>query len=217
MWCPPSNSLTAARFTPRWWILETGGSPDLRIALQGPSGSTYDIQKTTGDQLPGRTDRGLPGSLSDQQLGGDEHQHYPGTSWVSTGITATLVGTSGGTPAGSTPVGITVTRSTSALSTALSGFADAYNAAVTEVGTQRGQLSGALQGNSIVNQLAGILSGISTYSSNSGRSAAGGPGAGPGHQRPDHLQRFDPDVRRSHQLHRRDRVSRLRHRRGFFE
>jgi flagellar capping protein FliD len=80
---------------------------------------------------------------------------------VSTGVTATLVGNSGGSP-----VSITVTRSTSALSTALSNFADAYNAAVSEIGTQRGQTTGKLQGQSIVSQLSSILSSISTFSSN---------------------------------------------------
>jgi flagellar hook-associated protein 2 len=83
---------------------------------------------------------------------------------VSNGVTATLVGTSGGGSAGSTPVAITVTRSADALNTAVASFTDAYNAVVTELISQRGQSGGALQGQNIVNQVSSILSGISTYS-----------------------------------------------------
>ena len=146
--------------------LETGGNPDYRIALQGSAGTTYGIQKATVTDY--QTEQ-TAGSLASYEVNnsGVTNTSKTRSIVISTGVTATLVGTSGGTPAGSTAVGITVTRSTDALNTALSGFADAYNAAVTEVITQRGQSSGALQGNSIVNQLSSILSGISTYSDSS--------------------------------------------------
>jgi flagellar capping protein FliD len=159
------NSLYGSQVHASVVDLETGGSPDQRIALQGPSGSTYDIQKTTAANY--QTEQ-TAGSLASYQINNSGVTNTSTTRniVVSTGITATLVGTSGGTPAGSTPVGITVTRSTDALNTALSGFTDAYNAAETELETQRGQQSGALQGQSIVNQLSGILSSISTFSSN---------------------------------------------------
>src|ERR1039458_7298372 len=141
--------------------LETGGSPDYRIALQGPSGTTYDIQKTTAISYQNEQ---TAGSLASYEINNSGVVNTSTTRdiTVSTGVTATLVGTSGGTPAGSTPVGITVTRSTSALNTALSGFTDAYNAAVTEVLKQQGQTAGPLQGQSIVNQLSSVLSSIST-------------------------------------------------------
>ncbi|MGD0773760.1 MAG: flagellar filament capping protein FliD [Candidatus Solibacter sp.] len=144
--------------------LETGGSPDYRIALQGQAGTTYDIQKTTATSYQQEQ---TVGALASYEINSSGVVNTSSTRsiTISTGITATLVGTSGGSP-----VGITVTQSTDALNTALSGFADAYNAAVTELGTQRGQTSGqtvgALQGQSIVNQLSSVLSSISTYSSN---------------------------------------------------
>src|ERR1039458_505118 len=148
--------------------LETGGSPDYRIALQGPSGTTYDIQKTTATSYQNEQ---TAGSLASYEINNSGVTNTSATRdiTISTGITATLVGTSGGTPDGTTPVGITVTQSMSALNTALSGFADAYNAAVTELVAQRGQQTGALQGQSIVNQLSSVLSGISTYSASSGQ------------------------------------------------
>ena len=144
--------------------LETGGYPDYRISLQGAAGTTYDIQKTTATSYQSEQ---TAGSLASYEVNNSTVRNTSSTRnvTVSTGVTATLVGTSGGTPAGSTPVGITVTRSTSALNTALSGFTDAYNAAVTEVLKQQGQSGGPLQGQSIVSQLSGILSSISTYSS----------------------------------------------------
>ena len=137
--------------------LETGGSPDYRIALQGPAGA-YDIQKTSVTSFQKEQ---TAGALAAYEINSSGVMNTSATRniTVSYGVTATLVGTSGN------PVGITVTRSTGALNTALSGFADAYNAAVTELGTQRGQTSGALQGQSIVNQLSNLLSSISTYSS----------------------------------------------------
>jgi flagellar hook-associated protein 2 len=139
--------------------LETGGNPDYRIALQGPAGTTYDIQKTTATSYQSEQ---TAGSLASYEVNNSGVVNTSTTRdiTVSTGVTATLVGLSGGTP-----VGITVTRSTSALNTALSGFTDAYNAAVTEVLNQQGQSGGALQGQSIVGQLSNILSSISTYSS----------------------------------------------------
>ena len=144
--------------------LETGGYPDYRISLQGAAGTTYDIQKTTATSYQSEQ---TAGSLASYEVNNSTVRNTSSTRnvTVSTGVTATLVGTSGGTPAGSTPVSITVTRSTSALNTALSGFTDAYNAAVTEVLKQQGQSGGPLQGQSIVSQLSGILSSISTYSS----------------------------------------------------
>jgi flagellar hook-associated protein 2 len=153
------NSLYGSQVHASLVDLETGGSPDYRIALQGPSGTTYDIQKTTATSYQREQTVGALASY-EVNSSGVVNTSTTRNITVSTGVTATLVGTSGGSP-----VGITVTRSTSALSTALSGFADAYNAAVTEVGTQRGQTAGALQGQSIVNQLSSILSSISTYAS----------------------------------------------------
>ncbi|HLK69758.1 MAG TPA: flagellar filament capping protein FliD [Bryobacteraceae bacterium] len=141
----------------------TSGSPDYRISLQGPAGSTYDIQKTTAaDYLKEQT----AGSLASYEINNSGVTNTSSTRniTISSGVTATLVGTSGGTPAGSDAVGITVTRSTDALNTALAGFATAYNAVVTELETQRGQSGGALQGQSIVNQLSSMLASISTYS-----------------------------------------------------
>ena len=137
--------------------LETGGSPDYRIALQGPAGA-YDIQKTSVTSFQKEQ---TAGALAAYEINSSGVMNTSATRniTVSNGVTATLVGTSGN------PVGITVTRSTGALNTALSGFADAYNAAVTELGTQRGHTTGALQGQSIVNQLSNLLSSISTYSS----------------------------------------------------
>ena len=139
--------------------LETGGSPDYRIALQGPAGTTYDIQKTTATNYQKEQTAGALASY-EVNSSGVTNTSTTRNITISDGITATLVGTSGGSP-----VGITVTRSTSALDTALSGFTDAYNAAVDELGTQRGQSAGALGGQSIVNQLSSLLSSISTYSS----------------------------------------------------
>ena len=149
--------------------LGSGGSHDYRISLQSKTGATtLDLQKTTGTNY--QTEQ-TAGSLASYEVNNSGVTNTSTTRniTISTGVTATLVGTSGGTPDGSTPVGITVTRSTSALDTALSGFTAAYNAAVTEVNGQRGQSGGALQGNSIVNQLSGILSNISTYSTSSGQ------------------------------------------------
>ena len=149
--------------------LGSGGSHDYRISLQSKTGATtLDLQKTTGSNY--QTEQ-TAGSLASYEVNNSGVTNTSTTRniTISTGVTATLVGTSGGTPDGSTPVGITVTRSTSALDTALSGFTAAYNAAVTEVNGQRGQSGGALQGNSIVNQLSGILSNISTYSTSSGQ------------------------------------------------
>ena len=139
--------------------LGTGGSPDYRIALQGPAGTTYDIQKTTATNYQKEQTAGALASY-EVNSSGVTNTSTTRNITISDGITATLVGTSGGSP-----VGITVTRSTSALDTALSGFTDAYNAAVDELGTQRGQSAGALGGQSIVNQLSSLLSSISTYSS----------------------------------------------------
>jgi flagellar hook-associated protein 2 len=139
--------------------LGTGGSPDYRIALQGPAGTTYDIQKTTATDYQKEQTAGALASY-EVNSSGVTNTSTTRNITISDGITATLVGTSGGSP-----VGITVTRSTSALDTALSGFTDAYNAAVDELGTQRGQSAGALGGQSIVNQLSSLLSSISTYSS----------------------------------------------------
>jgi flagellar hook-associated protein 2 len=158
------NSLYGSQVHASVVDLETGGSPDYRIALQGASGTTYDIYKTTAANYQREQTAGALASYEVNNSGVLNTSTTRNVA-VSTGVTATLVGTSGGTPAGSTPVGITVTRSTSALNTALSGFADAYNAAVTELGTQRGQTAGALQGQSIVTNLASLLSSISTYSS----------------------------------------------------
>ena len=139
--------------------LGTGGSPDYRIALQGPSGTTYDIQKTTASSYQREQTAGALASY-EVNSSGVTNTSTTRNITISNGITATLVGTSGGSP-----VGITVTRSTSALDSALSGFTDAYNAAVDELGKQRGQSAGALGGQSIVNQLSSLLSSISTYSS----------------------------------------------------
>jgi flagellar hook-associated protein 2 len=149
--------------------LGSGGSHDYRISLQSKTGATtLDLQKTTGTNY--QTEQ-TAGSLASYEVNNSGVTNTSTTRniTISNGVTATLVGTSGGTPAGTTAVGITVTRSTSALDTALAGFTAAYNAAVTEVNGQRGQSGGALQGNSIVNQLSGILSNISTYSANSGQ------------------------------------------------
>ena len=152
------NSLYGSQVHASVVDLETGGSPDYRIALQGPAGA-YDIQKTSVVSFQKEQ---TAGALAAYEINSSGVMNTSATRniTVSNGVTATLVGTSGGNP-----VGITVTRSTGALNTALSGFADAYNAAVTELGTQRGQTTGALQGQSIVNQLSNLLSSISTYSS----------------------------------------------------
>jgi flagellar hook-associated protein 2 len=146
--------------------LETGGQPDYRIALQSTTGSsaTMDIQKTTATDYQQEQ---TVGSLASYEVNNSGVTNTSATRdiTISPGITASLVGTSGGSP-----VGITVTQSTDALNTALSSFTDAYNAAVTEIGTQRGatsgQTAGALQGQSIINELSQVLSSISTYSSN---------------------------------------------------
>jgi flagellar hook-associated protein 2 len=143
--------------------LETGGSPDYRISLQGPAGTNYDIQKITA---PNYLKVQTVGSLASYQINNSGVTNTSTTRniQVSNGVTATLVGTSGGGSAGSTPVAITVTRSADALNTAVASFTDAYNAVVTELISQRGQSGGALQGQNIVNQVSSILSGISTYS-----------------------------------------------------
>jgi flagellar hook-associated protein 2 len=142
--------------------LETCGEPDYRISLQSKTGSstTFDIQRTTVANFQKEQTAGTLASYEINNSGVTNTSTTRNIK-VSTGVTATLVGNSGGSP-----VSITVTRSTSALSTALSNFADAYNAAVSEIGTQRGQTTGALQGQSIVSQLSSILSSISTFSSN---------------------------------------------------
>ncbi len=139
--------------------LETGGQPDFRISLQATAGTTLNIQKTTASNFQSEQTAGRLASY-EVNSSGVTNTSATRNIVISDGVTATLLGTSGGTP-----VDITVTRSTSALNTALSGFADAYNAAATELGTQRGQSAGVLQGQSIVNQLSNVLSGISTYSS----------------------------------------------------
>jgi flagellar capping protein FliD len=145
--------------------LGTGGSPDYRISLQGTAGVTYDIQKTAVTHYQSEQ---TAGALATYEVNNSGVINSSATRniTISTGVTATLVGTSGGTPPGATSVGITVTRSTSALNTALSGFADSYNAALAEVLKQQGQSGGSLQGQSIVRQLSSVLGSISTYSSN---------------------------------------------------
>src|ERR1022692_2972085 len=153
------NSVYGAQVHASVVDLETGGNPDYRISLQGAAGTTYDIQKTTATSYQHEQTAGSLASYEVNNSGVINSSNTRNVT-VSTGVTATLVGLSGGTP-----VGITVTRSTSALNTALSSFTDAYNAAVTEVLKQQGQSGGALQGQSIVAQLSGILSSISTYSS----------------------------------------------------
>jgi flagellar capping protein FliD len=140
--------------------LETGGSPDFRISLQSPTGSStpLDLQKTTVTSFQKEQ---TAGSLASYEMIGSGVTNTSTTRniAVSDGITATLLAPTDG------PVDITVTRSTATLGTALSAFADAYNAVVDELGTQRGSAAGPLGGQSIVSQLSGILSGISTYSS----------------------------------------------------
>jgi flagellar hook-associated protein 2 len=141
--------------------LETGGNPDYRISLQSRIGSsaTFDIEKTTGANFQQAQ---TTGTLASYEINssGVINTSYTRSISISDGVTATLRGTSGGSP-----VDITVTRSTASLSTAVSGLADAYNAAVDELGTQRGQSGGALTGQSAVGQLSSLLSSISTYSS----------------------------------------------------
>jgi flagellar capping protein FliD len=157
------NSLYGSQVHASVVDLGTSASPDYRISLQGAAGTTYDIQKTNAASYQNEQ---TVGSLASYQINNSGITNTSTTRHiqVSTGVTATLVGTSGGTPEGSTAVGITVTRSSDALNTALAGFADSYNAVVTELISQRGQSGGALQGQNIVNQVSSILSGISTYS-----------------------------------------------------
>ena len=100
--------------------LGSGGSHDYRISLQSKTGATtLDLQKTTGSNY--QTEQ-TAGSLASYEVNNSGVTNTSTTRniTISDGITATLVGTSGGSP-----VGITVTRSTSALDTALSGFTDA--------------------------------------------------------------------------------------------
>jgi flagellar hook-associated protein 2 len=141
--------------------LGTGGNPDYRISLQSKTGSAtlFDIQKTTGASFQREQVAGAQATYEVNSSGVINTSATRSIS-VSDGVTATIVGPSGGSP-----VNITVTRSTSALNTALSGFADAYNAAADELISQRGQSTGPLQGSSVVGQLASILSSISTYTS----------------------------------------------------
>ena len=103
------NSLYGSQVHASVVDLETGGSPDLRIALQGPSGSTYDIQKTTATNYQAEQ---TVGSLASYQINNSGVTNTSTTRniVVSTGITATLVGTSGGTPPGSTPVVVVPVR-----------------------------------------------------------------------------------------------------------
>jgi flagellar hook-associated protein 2 len=155
------NSLYGGQVTASVVDLETGGNPDYRISLQSKTGSStiFDIQKTTGSHYQNEQ---TAGALASYEINSSGVINASATRniTISDGVTATLMGTSGGSP-----VDITVTRSTSALNTALSGFADAYNAAVDELVTQRGQSTGALGGQPIVGQLSSLLSRISTYSS----------------------------------------------------
>lgn len=141
--------------------LGTGGSPDYRISLQSKTGSAtlFDIQKTTSASFQREQVMGAQATY-EVNSSGVINASATRSITVSDGVTATIVGPSGGSP-----VNITVTRSTSALNTALSGFADAYNAAADELISQRGQSTGPLQGNSIISQLSSILSSISTYTS----------------------------------------------------
>ncbi len=139
--------------------LQTGGNPDLRIALQAPAGTTLGIQKTTATHFQNEQTAGKLASY-EVNNSGVINTSASRSIEISDGVTATLLGTSGGSP-----VDITVTRSTSALNTALSAFADAYNAAVDEVTGQRGQTGGALGGQAVVSQLSNTLSSICTYSS----------------------------------------------------
>jgi flagellar hook-associated protein 2 len=140
--------------------LQTDGNPDYRVSLQSKTGNTvFDIQKTTARNFQQEQTAGALASYEMNNSGVTSTSATRNIT-ISDGVTASLVGTSGGNP-----VAITVTRSTSALNTALSGFADAYNAAVDELATQRGQSAGALGGQTIVSQLSRLLSSISTYSS----------------------------------------------------
>jgi flagellar hook-associated protein 2 len=152
--------------------LGTGGSPDYRISLQSKVGSStlFDIQKTTGASFQREQ---TTGTLASYEINNSGVINSSATRniTISDGVTATLLGTSGGSA-----VDITVTRSTSAINTALSGFADAYNAAVDELGTQRGQSGGALAGQSIVGQLSALLSSISTFTSSGQISGLAGLG-----------------------------------------
>jgi flagellar capping protein FliD len=156
------NALYGGQVTASVVDLETGGNPDYRISLQSKTGSStiFDLQKTTGSHYQNEQ---TVGALASYEINNSGVINASATRniTISDGVTATLVGTSGGSS-----VDLTVTRSTSALNTALSGFADAYNAAVDELIAQRGQSTGALAGQPIVGQLASLLSSISTYSSN---------------------------------------------------
>jgi flagellar capping protein FliD len=152
------NSLYGSKVHASVVDLETGGNPDYRISLQASSGTTVDIQKTSATSYQKEQ---TAGSLASYEVNSSGVTNTSTTRniTVSTGVTATLVGTT------TSPVGITVARSTAALNTAMSGLADAYNAAVDAVAAQRGQSGGALGGQSIVNQLSSLLSSIGTYSS----------------------------------------------------
>jgi flagellar capping protein FliD len=162
------NSLNTTQVHASVVNLGTTGSPDYRISLQNNTGgaATLDIQRTGTSVQKEQT----VGALASYEMNNSGVTATSNTRniTVSTGITATLLGTSTSAAAPTTtlPVDITVTRSTSALGTAISGLADAYNAAVDELGAQRGQSAGALGGNVIVSQLSSLLSSISTYSSN---------------------------------------------------
>jgi flagellar hook-associated protein 2 len=155
------NSLYGGQVQAAVVDLETGGNPDYRISLQSRIGSstTFDIEKTTGASFQQAQ---TTGTLASYEINssGVINTSYTRSISISDGVTATLRGTSGGSP-----VDVTVTRSTSSLSTAVSGLADAYNAAADELATQRGQSGGALAGQSVVGQLSRLLSSISTYSS----------------------------------------------------
>src|SRR5260370_23651979 len=139
----------------------TPAAHDYRISLQNKTGSTttLDIERTTGISFQ---DQKTTGALASYEMNNSGVTNTSTTRniTVSTAVTATLLGLSGGTP-----TDITITRSSNALSTALKGLAEAYNAAVDELATQRGQTAGPLSRQSIVNQLSSLLGGSSTYSS----------------------------------------------------
>jgi flagellar hook-associated protein 2 len=155
------NSLYGAQVQAKVVDLQTGGNPDYRISLQNKTGSpiAFDIQKTTATSFQKEQTAGALASYEINNSGVTNSSTTRDIT-ISDGVTATLLGTSGGSP-----VDITVMRSTSALNTALTGFATAYNAAVDELATQRGQSGGALGGQSVVGQLSNLLSNISTYAS----------------------------------------------------
>jgi flagellar hook-associated protein 2 len=154
------NSMYGAQVQASVVDLGTAGSPDYRISLQSKTGSstTFNISKTTVASFQKEQTAGALAAYEINQSGVMNSSTTRAIA-ISTGVTATLTGTSGGSP-----VDITVSRGTSGLSTALSSLADAYNAAVDELGAQRGQAGGALRGLSVVGQLSSLLSSISTYS-----------------------------------------------------